>query len=53
MTIISSSGQESLRKGVDLIVNIRVENSVLGSNHKKDRINLVHFQGKYHSNPRL
>ena len=53
MTIISSSGQESLGKGVALIVNIRVENSVLGRNLKKDKIILVHFQGKHHSNPSL
>ena len=46
MTIISSSGQESLRKGVALIVNLRVENSVLGSNRKKDRMISICFQGK-------
>ena len=40
-------GQESLRRnGVVLIVNKRVQNSVLGCNLKNDRMNSVHFQGK-------
>ena len=40
-------GQESLgRNGVALVVNWRVQNTVLGYSLKKDRIILVHFQGK-------
>ena len=40
-------GQESLRrKAVAIIVNKRVQNSVLGSNLKNDRMISVHFQGK-------
>ena len=40
-------GQESLRRnGVALIVNKRVQNAVLGCNHKKDRMISVRFQGK-------
>ena len=40
-------GQESLRRiGVAFIVNERVQNSVLKCNLKKDRVILVHFQGK-------
>ena len=40
-------GQESLRRnGVDLIVNIRVQNAVLGCNLKSDRMISVCFQGK-------
>ena len=40
-------GQESLRKnGVALIVNKRVQNSVLGWNFRNNRMILVHFQGK-------
>ena len=40
-------GQESLRRnGVALIVNKRVQNTVLGCNLKKDRMISVHFQGK-------
>ena len=40
-------GQESLRRnGVDIIVNKRVQNAVLGCNLKNDRIFSVHFQGK-------
>ena len=40
-------GQESLRRsGVALIVNKRVQNSVLGCNVKNNRIISVHFQGK-------
>ena len=40
-------GQESLRrKGVAMIVNKRVQNTVLGCNLKNDRMISVHFQGK-------
>ena len=40
-------GQESLRRnGVDIIVNKRVRNAVLGCNLKNDRMISVHFQGK-------
>ena len=40
-------GQESLRRnGVALVVNERVQNSVLGCNLKNDRLISVHFQGK-------
>ena len=40
-------GQESLRRnGVDLIINKRLWNIVLGSNLKNDRMILVFFQGK-------
>ena len=40
-------GQESLRrKGVTIMVNRRVQNSVLGCNLKNGRIISVHFQGK-------
>ena len=40
-------GQESLRRnGVALIINKRVQNSVLGCGLKNDRIISVHFQGK-------
>ena len=40
-------GQESLRRnGVALIVNKRVQNAVLGSNLKNDRMISVCFQGK-------
>ena len=40
-------GQESLRRnGVALIVNKRVQNAVLGSNRKNDRMISVHFKGK-------
>ena len=39
--------QESHRRnGVDLIINKRVQNAVLGSNFKSDRMILVCFQGK-------
>ena len=39
--------QESLRRnGVIIMVNKRVQNSVLGCNLKKDRMISVHFQGK-------
>ena len=47
MIIISSSGQESLRRnGVAIIVNKRVQNAVLVYNIKNDRMISVHFQGK-------
>ena len=40
-------GQESIRRnGVDLIVNKRVGNAVLGRNLKNDRTISVSFQGK-------
>ena len=40
-------GKESLRRnGVALIVNIRVQNAVLGCNLKNDRMISVSFQGK-------
>ena len=40
-------GQESLRRNrVDLIVNKRVQNAVLGCNLKNDRMISVCFQGK-------
>ena len=47
MTIISTSGQESIRKnGVAIIVNKRVWNAVLGCNLKNDRMISVCYQGK-------
>ena len=40
-------GQEFLRRnGVAIMVNKRVQNSVLGCNLKNDRMISVHFQGK-------
>ena len=40
-------GQEYLRRnGVDIIVNKRVWNAVLGCNLKNDKMISVHFQGK-------
>ena len=40
-------GQESLRRnGIAIIVNTRVQNTVLGCNLKNDRMISVHFQGK-------
>ena len=40
-------GQESLRRnGVAIMVNKRVQNAVLGSNLKNNRMISVHFQGK-------
>ena len=40
-------GQESLRRnGVAIMVNIRVQNVVLGCNLKNNRMISVHFQGK-------
>ena len=38
--------QESLKNGVAIIVNKRVQNAVLGCNLKNDRMISVHFQGK-------
>ena len=40
-------GQESLRRnGIDITVNKRVQNTVLGCNLKNGRMISVHFQGK-------
>ena len=40
-------GQEPLKRNeVALIVNKRVQNAVLGSNLRNDRMISVHFQGK-------
>ena len=40
-------GQESLRRnGVAIMVNKRVQNTVLGCNLKNDRMISVHLQGK-------
>ena len=40
-------GQESFRRnGIDIIVNERVQNAVLGCNLKNSRMIYVHFQGK-------
>ena len=47
MTVIYYCGQESLRRnGVAIIVNKRVQNTVLGCNLEKNRMISVHFQGK-------
>ena len=44
---IYQCGQESLRRNaVALIVNIRVQNAVLGCNRKNNRMISVRFQGK-------
>ena len=44
---IYSCGQESLRRyGVDIMVNKRVQNAVLGCNLKNDRMISIRFQGK-------
>ena len=44
---IYQCGQESLRRnGVAIIVNKRVQNAVLGSNLRNDRMISVCFQGK-------
>ena len=44
---ISYCGQESFRRnGVNIMVNKRVQNAVLGCNLKNDSIISVHFQGK-------
>ena len=41
-------GQEPLRRnGIDLIVNSRVQNAVLGCNLKNDRMISVHFQDNH------
>ena len=43
-------GQESLRRnGVDIMVNKRVRNAVLGCNLKNDRMISIRFQGKQFS----
>ena len=40
-------GQESLRRnGVAIIVNKRVQNAVLGCNHKNNRMSSIHLQDK-------
>ena len=40
-------GQESIRRnGLAIIVNKRVQNAILGSNLKNDRMISVRFQGK-------
>ena len=39
-------GQESLRSGVSIMANKRVQNAVLGCSLKNDRVISVHFQGK-------
>ena len=47
MTIVSTNGQESLRRnGVAIKVNKRVRNAVLGCNLKNNRMISVRFQGK-------
>ena len=38
--------QESLRNGVAIMVNKRVQNAVLGCNHKNNRMISIHLQGK-------
>ena len=44
---IQYCGQECLRRnGVAIMINKRVQNAVLGSNLKNDRMTSVHFQGK-------
>ena len=44
---IYDCGQETLRRnGVAIIVNKRVQNTVLGCNLKNDGMTSVHFQGK-------
>ena len=39
-------GQESLRIGVAIMVNKRVQNAVLGCNLKNNRMISIHFQAK-------
>ena len=39
-------GQESLRIGVAIMVNKRVQNAVLGCNLKNNRMIAIRFQGK-------
>ena len=46
MTIISTTVESLRRNGVAMIVNKRVQNSVLGCNLKNDRMISVCFQGK-------
>ena len=46
MTIISTTVESLRRNGVAIIVNKRVQNSVLGCNLKNDRMISVHYQGK-------
>ena len=48
MTIIYTRiDAESLRRNeIAIIVNNRVQNAVLGSNLKNDRMIFIHFQGK-------
>ena len=58
MTIIfTTAGKTPLEEmEIALIVNKRVQNSVLGYSLKNDRMISVRFQGKpfkYHSNPSL
>ena len=44
---INLCGQKSLRRiGLDITVNKRVWNAVLGCNLKNNRMTCVHFQGK-------
>ena len=48
MTILSYSCRQEVltRNGVNLIVNKRIQNAVLGCNLKNDRMISVLFQGK-------
>ena len=47
MTIISTTvGKNPLEETVAIIVNKRVQNTVLGCNLKNNRMISVHFQGK-------
>ena len=46
LTIISTTVGKSPRNGVAIIVSRQVQNEVLGSNLKNDRMISVHFQGK-------
>ena len=47
MTIISTiAGRNLWRNGIAIMVNKRVQNTVLGCNLKSDRMISVHFQGK-------
>ena len=46
MTIYYCEHESLRRNGVTIIVNIRVQNAVLGCNLKNDRMISVHFQGK-------
>ena len=49
MTIISTTVGKNPLEEVALIVNKRVQNAVLGCNHKNDRMISVHYQGKHFS----